>query len=162
MRPTPKNHEHCSPYNRQSSRTNFTVTVTSYIRVTQILKLCMETTSPYEGHTSHTFFARLLDPTSGLLRNTSGLPKILPWLRLPLLTTTCLWGVLYEQSRQVDTPRSTPRRTRVRPSSVYYPKMGSDTFLSMFRLCSCGTKPQRSQKPSFRDDVIILGTPMSL
>ena len=40
------------------------------------------------------------------------------------------------------------------------PKMGSDTSLSMFRLCSCGTKPQRSQKSSFRDDV-IMGTPMS-
>ena len=35
-----------------------------------------------------------------------------------------------------------------------------DTILSMFRLCSCGTKPQRSQKSSFRDDV-IMGTPMS-
>ena len=56
-RPTPTNHECCSPYDRQSSRTNFTATVTSYIRVTQILKLRMETASPYEGHTSCTFFA---------------------------------------------------------------------------------------------------------
>ena len=76
-RPTPTNHECCSPYDRQSSHTRFTVTATSYIRVTQIIKLCVETTSPYEGHTSHTFFARLLDPTFGLLRHTSGLPKIL-------------------------------------------------------------------------------------
>ena len=35
-RPTPTNHECCSPYDRQSSRTNFTATATSYIRVTQI------------------------------------------------------------------------------------------------------------------------------
>ena len=57
-----------------------TLTVTVYIRVTQNLKLHMETASAYEGHTSHTSFARLLDPTSGLLRHTSVLLKILPWL----------------------------------------------------------------------------------
>ena len=159
-RPTPTNHGRCNPYDRQSSRTNFTATVTSYIQVTQNLKTHVETTSPYEGHTSRTFFARLLHPTSGLLRHTSGLPKILPWLRLTLLTTLGIWGAPSEQPRLVDTPRSTTRRTRVRPSSVYYPKMGSDTILSMFRLCSCGTKPQRSQKSSFPDDV-IMGTPMS-
>ena len=90
------NHEHCSPYNRQSSHTSFPATATSYIRVTQNLKRCMETASPYEGHTSHTFFARLLDPTSGLLHCTSALPKILPWLRLTLLTTLGLWGVPYK------------------------------------------------------------------
>ena len=95
-RPTPMNHECCSPYNRQSSRMSFTGTATSYIWVTQILKLCVETASPYEGHTSHTFFVRLLGPTSGLLRHTSGLPKILCWLCLTLLTTLCLWGVPYE------------------------------------------------------------------
>ena len=66
---------------------NFTATVTSYIQVTQNLNLCMETASPYEVHTSHTFFARLPDPTSALLRHTSGLPKILPWLHLTLLLT---------------------------------------------------------------------------
>ena len=86
-RPTPSNHERCSPYDRQSSHMNFTATATSYIRVTQKFTLCMETASPYEGHTSRTFFARLLDLNSGLLRHTSGFPKILPWLRLTLLTT---------------------------------------------------------------------------
>ena len=55
-RPTPMHHEHGNPYNRQSSRTNFNATATSYIRVTQDLKRCVETTSPYEGHTSRTFF----------------------------------------------------------------------------------------------------------
>ena len=149
MRPTPTNHEQCSPYDRQSSRMSFTVTARSYIRVTQILKLHVESASPYEGHTSRINFARLLDPTSGLLRNTSGLTKILPWLRLTLLTTLSLWGAPSERPRQEDAPSTTPRRTRVRPSSVYYPKMGSDTFLSMFRLCSCGTKPQRSENYHF-------------
>ena len=96
MQPTLTNHEHCSPYDRQSSHMNFTATVTSYIRATQNLKQRMETASPYEGHTSCTFFARLLDPTSRLLRHTSGLPKILPWLHLTLLTTLGLWGVPYE------------------------------------------------------------------
>ena len=33
-RPTLTNHEHCSPYNRQFSHTNFTATATSYIQVT--------------------------------------------------------------------------------------------------------------------------------
>ena len=83
--PTPTNHERCSPYDRQSSRSSFTVTATSYIWVTQNFTLHMETASPYEGHTSHTFFVRLLEPTSGLLHHTSRLPKILPRLRLALL-----------------------------------------------------------------------------
>ena len=78
MRPTPTNHERCSPYDRQSSCMSFSATATSYIWVTQNLKRHMETASPYEGHTSRTFFVQLLDPTSGLLRHTSGLPKILP------------------------------------------------------------------------------------
>ena len=38
MRLTPMNHEHYGPYDRQSSRTNFTATVTSYIWVTQNFK----------------------------------------------------------------------------------------------------------------------------
>ena len=59
-RPTPMNNEHCSPYHRQSNHKSFAVTATLYIQVTQILQLCMETASTYEGHTSHTFFARLL------------------------------------------------------------------------------------------------------
>ena len=96
MQPAPTNHKRCSPYNRQSSHTSFTVTATPYIRVTQILKLHMETASPYKGHTSRTNFARLFDPTSGLLRHTSGLPKILHRLRLTLLTMLCLWRVPYE------------------------------------------------------------------
>ena len=68
----------------------------------------METASPYEGHTSRTFFVRLLDPTSGLLCHTSGLPKILHWLCLTLLTTLGLWGAPSEQPRQVNMPRTTP------------------------------------------------------
>ena len=71
---------------------SFTVTVTSYIRVTQILQLHVETASPYKGHTSRTFFSRLLDPMSGLLSHTSGLPKILHWLCLTLLMMLGLWG----------------------------------------------------------------------
>ena len=55
-RPAPTHHERDNPYDRQSSRTNFTATVTSYIRVTQNLKRRVETTSPYEGHTSCTFY----------------------------------------------------------------------------------------------------------
>ena len=107
-RPTPTHHERGNPYDRQSSRTNFTATATSYIRVTQNLKRRVEIASPYEGHTSRTFFARLLVCTSGILRHTSGLPKILPQLRLTLLTMLGLWGVLYERPRLVDAPRTTP------------------------------------------------------
>ena len=92
-RPTPANHECCSPYDRQSSCMSFTVAVTSYIQVTQIH---VETASPYKGHTSRTFFAQLLDSTSGILCHTSGLPKILHRLRLTLLTMIGLWGVPYE------------------------------------------------------------------
>ena len=95
-RPTPTHHECGNPYDRQSSHKNFNATATSYIRVTQNLKRRVETTSPYEGHTSRTFFVRLLDPTSRLLRHTSGLPKILPRLRLTLLMMLGLWGVPYE------------------------------------------------------------------
>ena len=51
-RPTPMNHEGHSPYDRQSSHTNFTATATLYIWVTQNLKRRGETASPYEGHTS--------------------------------------------------------------------------------------------------------------
>ena len=95
-RPTPTHHERGNPYGRQSSRTNFNATATSYIRVTQNLKRRVEIASPYEGHTSRTFYTRLRDTTSGLLRDTSGLPKILPRLRLTLLTMLGLWGVPYE------------------------------------------------------------------
>ena len=63
-RPTLMHHERGNPYDRQSSRTNFSATATSYIRVTQKLKRCMETTSPYERHTSRTFYTRLRDTTS--------------------------------------------------------------------------------------------------
>ena len=107
-RPTPTHHERGNPYDRQSSRTNFNATATSYIRVTQNLKRRVEIASPYEGHTSRTFYMRLLDSTSGLLRHTSGLPKILPRLCLTLLTMLGLWGVPYEQPRLVDAPRTTP------------------------------------------------------
>ena len=102
-RPTLTHHERGNPYNRQSSRTNFNATVTSYIRVTQNLKRRVEIASPYEGQTSRTFYTRLLDSTSGLLRHTSGLlrhtsrlPKILPRLHLTLLMMLGLWGVPYE------------------------------------------------------------------
>ena len=107
-RPTPTHHERGNPYDRQSSRTNFNATATSYIRVTQKLKRRVEIASPYKGHTSRTFFARLLDSTSGLLRDTSGLPKILPRLRLTLLMMLGLWGVPYERPRLVDAPITTP------------------------------------------------------
>ena len=107
-RPTPTHHECGNPYDRQSSRTNFNATATSYIRVTQNLKRRVEIASPYEGHTSRTFFARLLDSTSGLLRHTSGLPKILPQLPLTLLMMLGRWGVPYERPRLVDAPRTTP------------------------------------------------------
>ena len=107
-RPTPTHHERGNPYDRQSSRTNFNATATSYIRVTQNLKRRVEIASPYEGHTSRTFYTRLLDSTSGLLRHTSGLPKILPRLRLTLLTMLGLWGVPYERPRLVDAPITTP------------------------------------------------------
>ena len=60
---------HTCPDDRQSSHSNFTVTATLYIWVTQILKLCVEVTSPYEGNTSCPSFLQLLHPTSGLLRH---------------------------------------------------------------------------------------------
>ena len=95
---------------------------------------------PYEGHTSRTFFARLLDPTSGLLHDTSGLPKILPRLRLTLLTTLGLWGVPYEQPRYGDVPRSTP--TYYQGASVYVrcqfttQRWGVTCSYQCLRLCS--------------------------
>ena len=153
MRPTPTHHECGNPYDRQSSCTNFNVTATSYIRVTQNLKRRVETTSPYERHTSRTFFARLLDPTSGLLHHTSGLPKILSQLRLTLLTMLGLWGVPYERPRIVDAPRTTP--TCYPGGCVYVrcwfttPRWGVTHFYQCLRLCSCGTKPQRSENHHF-------------
>ena len=149
MRPTLTNHERCSPYGRQSSRTNFNATATSYIRVTQKLKRCMETASPCEGHTSRIFFVRLLDPTSRLLRHTSGLPKILPQLHPTLLAMLGLWGAPSEQPRQVDAPRSTP--SYYLGGHVYVhcqfttPRWGVTCFYQCLRLCSCGTKPQHSK-----------------
>ena len=109
----------------------------------------MEIASPYEGHTSHTFFARLLDPTSGLLRYTSGLPKILPWLHLTLLMMLGLWGVPSEWPRQVDAPRATPTYylggCRYVHCRFTTPRWGVTHFYQWFRLCSCGTKPQHSK-----------------
>ena len=130
---------------RQSSRTSFTVTVTSYIWATQILNLHMDTTSPDEGNTSHSSFLRLLHLTSGLLCHISRLPKRLHWLHLTLLTMLALWGAPYKQPRQGSTPRSTPTYypwcMHVHPLSVHYPKTH---FYQKLRLCSCGTKPQHS------------------
>ena len=80
------------PYDRQSSCMSFNATVTSYIQVTKILKPCVEMTSPYEGHTSHPSFSRLLHRTSRLLCYTSGLPKILHWLCLTLRNDISLMG----------------------------------------------------------------------
>ena len=151
--PTPMHHEHDNPYDRQSSHTNFNATVISYIQVTQNLKRHVETASPYEGHTSRTFFARHLDPTSGLLRHTSGLPKILPRLCLTLLTMLGLWGVSYERPRQPDAPRTTP--TYYLGGRVYIrcqfttPRWGVTRFYQCLRLCSCGTKPQHSENHHF-------------
>ena len=108
MRPTPMHHEHGNPYDRQSSRTNFNATATSYIRVTQNLKRRMEIASPYEGHTSRTFYTRLRDTISGLPLHTSGLAEILPRPCLTLPTMLGLWGVPYERPRLVDAPRTTP------------------------------------------------------
>ena len=75
MRPTPTHHEHGNPYDRQSSRMNFTATATSYIRVSQNLKQRVEIASPYEGHTSCTFYTQLRDTTSGLPKIQPGYPK---------------------------------------------------------------------------------------
>ena len=124
---------------------------------------------PYEGHTSPTFFVGLLDPTSGLLHHTSGLPKILHWLCLTLLTTLGLWGVPYERPSQGDTPRSTP--TYYPRGRVYVhwqfttPRWGVTHFYRWFRLCSCGTKPQHfknhhsmmtsSWEPQCHHDIIM-------
>ena len=100
----------------------------------------METTSRYEGHTSRTFFVRLLDPISGLRRHTSGLPKILPRLRLTLLTMLGLWGVPYERPRQANAPRTTP--TYYVGGRVYVhcrfttPRWGVTRFYQCLRLCS--------------------------
>ena len=109
----------------------------------------METPFPYEGHTSCTFFARLFDPTSRLLHHTSRLPKILPRLHLTLLTMLGLCGEPSEQPRQVNTPRST---TTYYPGGHVYvrcqfttPRWGVTHFYQCLRLCSCGTKPQRSK-----------------
>ena len=111
----------------------------------------MEIASPYKGHTSRTFFARLLDPTSRLLRHTSGLPKILAWLCLTLLTMLGLWGVPYKRPRQSDAPRTTPTyylRVYVR-CQFTTPRWGETRFYQCLRLCSCGTKPQRSENHHF-------------
>ena len=125
----------------------------TYIWVTQNLKQRMETTSPYEGHTSRTFFPQLLETSSGLLRHTSGLPKILPRLCLTLLMMLGLWGVPSEQPRQVDAPRSTPtyylgRRVYIR-CRFTTPRWGVTRFYQCLRLCSCGTKPQHSENHHF-------------
>ena len=141
MQPTPIHYELCflhmehkCPDDRQSRHSSFTVTATSYILVTQILNLHVETTSPYEGQASRFSFSRLLHLTTTLLPHISGLPKILHWLHLTLLMTLALWGAPYELPRQGGTPRSKPtyypRCMHVWLLSVYYPKMGSDTFLS--------------------------------
>ena len=164
-RPSPTNHKRCSPYNRQSTCTSSTVTVTSYIWVTQILKLHVETASAYEGHTSRTFFSRLLHPTSRLLCYTSGLHQ----LCLTLLMTLGLWGKPYEKPRQGDAPRTTP--TYYPGGRVYVhcqfttPRWGVTHFYQRLRLCSCGTKPQHSKnhlsvmtsswEPQYHHDIIM-------
>ena len=103
MQPTPTHYKlcflcmaHTCPDDRQSSHSSFTVTATSYIWVTQILNVQMETTPPYEGHTSRSSFLRLLHLTSELLNHISGLPIILHWLCLTILTRLALWGAPYK------------------------------------------------------------------
>ena len=174
MQPTPMHYElcllcmaHTFPDDRQSSCSSFTVTVTLYIQVTKILKLCVEMTSSYKGHTSHPSFSRFLHLTSRLLHHISGLPKILYWLCLTLLMMLALWGAPYEQPRQGGTPRSTP--TYYPGGCVYVrcwfttPRWGVTHFYQRLRLCSCGTKPQHSRNhwcQQLRDD-ITMRTPMS-
>ena len=87
---------HACPYDRHSSHTTFTVTATSYIQVSEKSDLCMETTSPYKGHSSCPSFSQLLHHTSRFLHDTSWLPKILLWLCLSLLMMLALWGAPYE------------------------------------------------------------------
>ena len=74
----------------------------------------------------------------GLLRNTSGLPKILHWLCLTLLTMLGIWEAPYEQPRQGDAPRSTP--TYYRGGRMYVccqfttPRWGVTRFYQRLRL----------------------------
>ena len=57
-RPTPTHHERDNPYDRQSSRTNFNATATSYIRVTQIFETTHGNNIPIRRtYQSHLLFA---------------------------------------------------------------------------------------------------------
>ena len=119
-------------------------------RTSGLLKICNDAWKQYPHMKD---IARLLDPTSGLLRHTSRLPKILPQLRLTLLTMLGLWGVPYEQPRQVDAPRTTPTcypggRVYIR-CRLTTPRWGVTCFYQCLRLCSCGTKPQHSKNHHF-------------
>ena len=64
-----------------------------------------------------------------------------------------LWGVPYERPRLVDVPRTTP--TCYLGGCVYVrcrfttPRWGVTRFYQCLRLCSCGTKPQRSENHHF-------------
>ena len=82
-----------------------------------------------------------------------GYPKILPRLRLPLLTMLGLWGVPYERPRQSDAPRTTPTYYLGGCVYIHYrfttPRWGVTRFYQCLRLCSCGTKPQRSENHHF-------------
>ena len=81
---------HACPYHKQSSCSTFNVTETLYIWVTQNPHLHVESTSPYEGHTSCPTFLGLLHPTSRFFCNTSGIPKILHWIHLTPLVMLAL------------------------------------------------------------------------
>ena len=113
------------------------------------MKLHVETTSPYKGHTSRTFFSHLLHPTSRVTPSYIWVPKILHQLCLTLLMTLGLWGAPYKRPRLGDAPRSTP--TYYPRGHVYVccwfttPRWGVTHFYQRLRLCSCGTKPQRSK-----------------
>ena len=134
---------HACPYDRQSHHTISTVTATSYIQVTEHSDLCMESTSPYEGHTHHPSSSQLLHPTSGLLWHISGLPKILHWLCLTLLTMLALWE------------HHTNNLDKVAHLDLHLPtiqgihmyiccwfttsRWGVTHFYQKLKLCSCGT-----------------------
>ena len=77
-RPTPTHHECGNPYDRQSSRTNFNATATSYIRVTQKLETTRGNSIPirrtYQSHLLYAtpwFYFRVTPPYIRVTQNTT-------------------------------------------------------------------------------------------